>query len=67
MVPQTALANMAKIDEAGYIVTDENMETSVKGLFCAGDVRSKPFRQIVTAAADGAYAAHAAEKYIRGE
>ena len=67
MIPQTALADMVEKDEAGYIITDENMETSVKGLFCAGDVRSKPFRQIVTAAADGAYAAHAAEKYIRGE
>lgn len=67
MNPQTQLANMAKKDEGGYIITDENMETSIKGLFCAGDVRAKPFRQIITAAADGAYAAHAAEKYIREE
>ena len=64
---KSEVIDLAEKDEAGYVVTDENMETSVKGLFCAGDVRSKPFRQIITAAADGAYAAHAAEKYIRGE
>lgn len=67
MDPQTELVDFVQKDSSGYVVTDENMETSVKGLFCAGDVRAKPFRQIVTAAADGAYAAHSAEKYIRGE
>ena len=65
MTPQTSLAEFIKKDSAGYIVTDENMQTSVPGLFCAGDVRAKPFRQIVTAAADGAYAAFGAENYIR--
>lgn len=65
MTPQTSLAEFIKKDGSGYIITDENMQTSVPGLFCAGDVRAKPFRQIVTAAADGAYAAFGAEKYIR--
>ena len=64
MDPRTELASIAKMDECGYIITDENMQTSLKGLFAAGDIRSKPFRQIVTAAADGAIAAHAASNCI---
>ncbi len=63
-VPQTQLVPDVDKDEGGYIITDENKQTSVKGLFAAGDVRSSPFRQIVTAAADGAIAAHAASQYI---
>ena len=57
MIPQTELVGMLPKDDAGYLITDENMETSMPGLFAAGDVRSKPFRQIVTAVADGAIAA----------
>ena len=64
MTPRTELASLAKTDDAGYLITDENMQTSIHGLFAAGDVRSKPFRQIVTAAADGAIAAHAASSCI---
>ncbi|UUM19759.1 MULTISPECIES: NAD(P)/FAD-dependent oxidoreductase [unclassified Mycoplasma] len=44
-------------DQRGFIVTDEEMQTSVKGIFAAGDIRSKEIRQIVTAASDGAIAA----------
>ncbi|MDR3284015.1 MAG: thioredoxin-disulfide reductase [Treponema sp.] len=55
----------AEIDNAGYIVTGENMETSVPGLYCAGDVRAKSLRQVITAASDGAIAAHSAGNYIR--
>ncbi len=69
-IPQTALAGDAAKDEAGYLITNELMETSVSGLFAAGDARVTPFRQLVTACADGAVAAHAAAKYIdalRGE
>ena len=65
MLPQTDLVDMLPKDPAGYIVTDENMETSVPGLFVAGDVRSKPFRQVVTAVSDGAIAAHVASERIR--
>lgn len=65
MEPQSQLIEIVKRDDAGYIITDENMQTSVAGLFAAGDVRAKAFRQIVTACADGAYAAHGAEAYIR--
>jgi len=64
MDPRTELAALAKKDEGGYIVTDEGMQTSVPGLFAAGDIRSKTFRQIVTAVADGAIAAHSASTCI---
>ncbi len=64
MVPQTDLASLAKKDEAGYLITDEEMRTSIQGLLAAGDIRSKAFRQIITAAADGAIAAHSAASCI---
>lgn len=51
--------------ENGYIVTDENMATSIPGVFAAGDVRVKKYRQIVTAMSDGAIAALEAERYLR--
>ncbi len=53
-----------ELDDAGYIVADESTKTSVAGVFAAGDVRTKALRQIVTAAADGAVAAHFAEEYL---
>ncbi len=65
MLPQTELVEMLPKDPSGYIITDENMETQVPGLFAAGDVRSKPFRQVVTAVSDGAIAAHVASERIR--
>ncbi|MBO4532967.1 MAG: thioredoxin-disulfide reductase [Treponema sp.] len=64
MAPQTELVEMLKKDEGGYIITDQNMQTSIPGLFAAGDVRSKPFRQIVTAVNDGAIAANAAKELM---
>jgi len=70
IVPQTSLVSgvdgslKAELDEAGYIITDQKMATSVPGLFAAGDVRTTPFRQVITAAADGAVAAHCAAAYI---
>lgn len=48
----------------GFVKTDENMETSIKGVFAAGDVRVTPLRQVVTAASDGAIAATSAVKYL---
>ena len=64
--PQTGFLKDIAIlfDESGYIITDCNMQTSITGLFAAGDVRATPFRQIVTAAADGAIAARSAASYI---
>ncbi len=52
-------------DERGYITTDEMMQTSVPGVFAAGDVRSKPVRQMVVACAEGCTAALAAERLVR--
>jgi len=66
-IPQTSFAadNLkVQADQAGYIITDTNMASSVPGLFAAGDVRVSPFRQVVTAAGDGAIAAHYASAYI---
>lgn len=60
MLPQTELVEMLEKDSAGYIKTNEEMETAVPGLFAVGDVRSKSFRQVVTAVSDGAIAAHRA-------
>jgi thioredoxin reductase (NADPH) len=68
--PQTAAAGGAATDENGYILTDQRMETSIPGLFAAGDVRASPFRQVVVAAGEGAVAAHCAAAYLdrlRGE
>ncbi len=58
------LEGKLKTDNEGYIITDQNMQTSEKGVFAAGDVRSKQLRQIATAVGDGAIAAFSAEKYI---
>lgn len=65
MLPKNELISMLKTDGAGYIVTDEKMQTTIPGLYAAGDVRSKPFRQVVTATSDGAIAAFEAAEYIR--
>jgi thioredoxin reductase (NADPH) len=65
-VPQTSLLEGlgVKVDENGYILTDQRMAASVPGLFAAGDVRATPFRQVVVAAGEGAVAAHSAAEYI---
>lgn len=64
-VPQTDfLGNCIKLSNYGYIVTDEDLRTNIEGVFAAGDVREKRYRQIVTAVSDGAVAALNAEKYI---
>ncbi|MDR2446856.1 MAG: FAD-dependent oxidoreductase [Treponema sp.] len=52
------------LDEAGYIVTNQRMETSIPGLFAAGDVRATPFRQVVVAVGEGAIAAHCAAEWL---
>ena len=58
------IAGQVKTDDKGYVFTDENMMTSVRGVFAVGDIRVKNLRQIVTAASDGAIAAQAALRYI---
>ncbi len=63
-VPNTSFFDVEK--DNGYIVTDENMRTSVEGVFAAGDCRKKQHRQVATAVGDGAAAAMSAEEYIAG-
>lgn len=55
---------LVKTTEQGWIITNEKMETSLEGLFAAGDVRDKYLRQVVTAAGDGAVAAMASYAYV---
>ena len=63
--PQTELLkDKVKLNEQGYVITDENMETNVSGVYAAGDLRPKSLRQVVTAVSDGAIAATSAEKYV---
>lgn len=65
MDPLTApFTSLGILNDAGYIVTDEKMETSVPGIFAAGDVRDKMLRQIVTATGDGSIAAQSAQHYV---
>ena len=58
------LEGLPERDEAGYIIAGENCETSVPGIFAAGDVRTKQLRQVITAAADGANAITSVERYL---
>ncbi|UCD31503.1 MAG: FAD-dependent oxidoreductase, partial [Desulfobacterales bacterium] len=58
------LANAVEFDKAGFVRVDLNMETSVPGVFAAGDVRNTSIRQIATAVGDAAVAAYSAEQYI---
>jgi thioredoxin reductase (NADPH) len=58
------LRGLVDMDEEGYILTDVNGQTSVKGIFAAGDCRKKLVRQIATAVGDGATVAWATEKYL---
>lgn len=63
--PNTELfKQQLELDDDGYIIADESTRTSIPGVFAVGDVRTKAVRQIVTAAADGAVAAHYAEEYL---
>jgi len=63
--PVTELFFQVEKDRNGYILAGESTETNLPGVFAAGDLRTKPMRQIITAAADGAVAAQAAEHYLQ--
>lgn len=64
-VPKTDLfKDYINLTNSGFVITDDNMQTNIKGVYAAGDVREKVYRQITTAVADGTIAALAAEKYI---
>jgi thioredoxin reductase (NADPH) len=64
LVPNTLFPTGVNLDEQGYIITGENMHTSVDGVFACGDIRQKHLRQVVTAASDGAQAAVSAGHYV---
>lgn len=64
MLPQTGLLDKTLLDHDGYAQTNERMETRLAGLYAVGDVRDTVFRQLVTAASDGAIAAHCSSEYI---
>ncbi|MDR1072387.1 MAG: FAD-dependent oxidoreductase [Treponema sp.] len=63
-LPQMPDIEGLALNEAGYIITNQRMETSIPGLFAAGDVRATPFRQVVVAAGEGAIAAHCAADWL---
>lgn len=66
--PSTELvAGQIELDEAGYVVADESCQASLPGVFAVGDVRKKALRQVITAASDGAVAAHFVEEYLMNE
>lgn len=63
ITPETGFVDVKK-DEGGFIITNDRMETSMKGIYAAGDCRNTPLRQVATAVGDGAIAAISAEEYI---
>ncbi len=66
MIPATNIVkDLVELDENGYIKVNQHMETSVPGIFAAGDCRSGQTGQVVVAAGEGCIAAMSAEKYIQ--
>ena len=64
-LPNTELyRGQVELDEAGYVLANETTQTNLPGVFAVGDLRKKPLRQVVTAASDGAVAAHFIEEYL---
>lgn len=59
-----AIKKIINTDEAGYVITDEEMRTNIRGVYAVGDIRKKPLRQVITAVSDGAVAAVSASKYV---
>ncbi len=63
ITPNTSFVDCEK-DDQGFIITNQKMETSIPGIYAAGDCRSTPLRQVVTAVGDAAIAGFMAEEYI---
>ena len=64
-IPNTQLLRgQVELDEAGYVLAGETTKTNLPGVFAVGELRKKPLRQVVTAASDGAVAAHFIEEYL---
>jgi thioredoxin reductase (NADPH) len=65
ITPNSDIAkDLVKLDDKGYMISDDDMRTSVEGIFACGDVRKKTLRQVVTAAGEGATASFSAEHYV---
>ena len=65
IVPNSQIVKgLVELDDAGFVMTDAMMRTSLEGMYAVGDLRTTPFRQVVTAAGDGAVAAHMADEYL---
>ena len=65
ILPSNGLVkSLLKLDEVGFVLTDESMQTNIAGIYAAGDIVHKTLRQVVTAVSDGAIAAFSAEKWI---
>ena len=65
IVPNSQIVKgLVELDDAGFVMTDAMMRTSLEGMYAVGDLRKTPFRQVVTAAGDGAVAAHMADEYL---
>ncbi|MFN3535252.1 MAG: FAD-dependent oxidoreductase, partial [Desulfatiglandales bacterium] len=60
------LKGIVELDDQGFVITNEEMETTQRGIYAAGDIRSKSLRQISTAVGDGAVAAYSALRYLEG-
>ena len=58
------IPDYVELDKTGYIKAGEDCKTSSEGIFAAGDIRTKPLRQVVTAVADGATAVQSVERYL---
>ncbi|MDE5617886.1 MAG: NAD(P)/FAD-dependent oxidoreductase, partial [Clostridia bacterium] len=65
--PESPLLSLVNLDNNGYMLTDKNMMTSLPGVYAAGDIVSKPVRQIITACADGATAAESIVKSLNAK
>ena len=66
-IPNTdILQGIADLDKNGYVIAGEDGVTSAKGLFAAGDVRTKVLRQVITAASDGANCIESVRRYLCG-
>lgn len=65
IVPNSQIVKgLVELDDAGFVMTDAMMRTSLEGMYAVGDLRTTPFRQVITAAGDGAVAAHMADEYL---
>jgi thioredoxin reductase (NADPH) len=65
MTPNSdVVKGLVGMDDKGYIICDDDMRTSVEGVFACGDVRKKLLRQVITASGDGATAAFSAQHYV---